>query len=177
MANISPSRGFAPIEKHDARILILGSMPGVASLRATQYYAHPRNLFWRIMSSHVPFDLQATYEQRIEALVDAKIALWDVLQSCTRVGSLDASIDKSSQIPNDFQAFFLHHPHITHVFFNGALAEKSYRQLVLPHLNIHSIKYQRLPSTSPAHAALSFESKLEAWRVISSDSHNLRDSI
>lgn len=157
---------FAPIARSDATGLILGSMPGEASLHAAQYYAHPRNLFWRIMSSLVPFELQMPYEQRIQALVDAKIALWDVLQSCTRTGSLDVSIDKSSRIPNDFQTFFLRHPHITHVYFNGALAEKFYRQLVLPYLSNRSLIYTRLPSTSPAHAALSFEAKLEAWRVI-----------
>lgn len=159
-------QSFAPIETADATILILGSMPGEASLRAGQYYAHPRNLFWRIMGELLDIDPFSPYGQRVQALKAARIALWDVLQSCRRKGSLDSHIDNESLAPNDFAAFFSHHPAITHVFFNGAKAEACYRKHVLPTIGIKSIEYLRLPSTSPANASIRYERKLEAWRVI-----------
>ena len=159
-------QSFAPIETADARILILGSMPGEASLRAGQYYAHPRNLFWRIMGELLGTDPGSPYEQRIQALKSARIALWDVLRSCRRKGSLDSNIDHESLVSNDFAAFFSHHPAITRVFFNGAKAEAYYRKHVLPAIGIESIEYLRMPSTSPANASIPYERKLEAWRVI-----------
>ena len=157
---------FAPIEKADARILILGSMPGEASLRAGQYYAHPRNLFWRIMGELLGTDPGSPYEQRIQALKSARIALWDVLRSCRRKGSLDSDIDGESLVPNDFAAFFRCHPKITHVFFNGTKAEECYRKQVQPISEIGTIEYLRLPSTSPANASISYERKLESWRAV-----------
>jgi len=157
---------FAPIEKADATILILGSMPGEASLRAGQYYAHPRNLFWRIMGELLGTDPALPYDRRVQALKSARIALWDVLQSCRRKGSLDSNIDQESLVPNDFATFFRCHPKITHVFFNGAKAEECYRKHVQPDTRIKTIEYLRLPSTSPANASISYERKLEAWRVV-----------
>lgn len=168
---MSQITSFTPIENSSAKVLILGSMPGIASLHAGQYYAHPRNLFWPIMGRLIQLDPRSAYEHRIEALRLARIALWDVLHSCKREGSLDTSIDKASQIPNDFRAFFLQHTQITHVFFNGAAAEKTYRTLVLPDMEVHHIKYQRLPSTSPANASISLERKLEAWQAICTARH------
>ena len=159
-------QSFAPIEDADAKILILGSMPGEASLRAGQYYAHPRNLFWHIMGELLGTGTVSPYVQRVQALKSARIALWDVLRSCRRKGSLDSSIDNDSLVPNDFAAFFLHHPKITHVFFNGTKAETCYRKQMRPFIDIGHIEYQRLPSTSPANASISSERKLEAWRVI-----------
>ena len=159
-------QSFAPIENTDARILILGSIPGEASLRAGQYYAHPRNLFWRIMGELLDTDPASSYGQRVQALKSARIALWDVLRSCHRKGSLDSNIDDVSLVPNDFAAFFLRHPGITHVFFNGSKAEACYRRHVQPVIRIESLEYLRLPSTSPANASISYERKLEAWRVI-----------
>ena len=159
-------QSFAPIETADARILILGSMPGEASLRAGQYYAHPRNLFWRIMGELLGTDPGSPYEQRIQALKSARIALWDVLYSCRRKGSLDSNIDHESLVPNDFAAFFRCHPKITRVFFNGAKAEECYRKHVRPGTGMETIEYLRLPSTSPANASVSYGRKLEAWRVI-----------
>jgi len=157
---------FAPIEKADARILILGSMPGEASLRAGQYYAHPRNLFWRIMGELLGTDPALPYDLRVQALKSAGIALWDVLHTCRRKGSLDSNIDQESLVPNDFAAFFRCHPKITHVFFNGTQAEECYRKHVQPVTGIKTIEYLRLPSTSPANASISYERKLEAWRVV-----------
>jgi len=159
-------QSFAPIEKADAKILILGSMPGEASLRAGQYYAHPRNLFWHIMGELLDTDPASPYSQRVQALKSARIALWDVLRSCRRKGSLDSSIDNDSLVPNDFAAFFLRHPKITRVFFNGTKAEQCYRKHIHPIIKIESIEYLRLPSTSPANASISYERKLDAWRVI-----------
>lgn len=159
-------QSFAPIEDNHARILILGSMPGEASLRAGQYYALPRNHFWQIMEKLLSLPAKTDYTQRIEALKSGRIALWDVLHSCEREGSLDASIDKATHVPNDFASFFARHADITHVFFNGSKAEQIYLREVLPGLNLHHIEYMRLPSTSPANAAQSFELKLEAWKAI-----------
>lgn len=159
-------QSFAPVANAEATLLILGSMPGEASLRAGQYYAHPRNLFWRIMGELIGANPDVPYAQRIQALESARIALWDVLHSCARKGSLDASIDSGSLIANDFAAFFLHHPQITHVFFNGAKAEECYRKRVLPVIGIDTIEYLRLPSTSPANASIAYQRKLEAWRVV-----------
>jgi len=157
---------FAPIAEAAASVLILGSMPGEASLRAAEYYAHPRNHFWRVMGDLMAFSAESPYAARAQALKAAGIALWDVLHSCEREGSLDASIDKSSQRPNDFRSFFAAHPHITHVYFNGSAAEQIYRRAVLPELKLPHIGYFRLPSTSPANASIPYERKLEAWKAI-----------
>jgi len=157
---------FPPIEDGHARILILGSMPGKESLRANQYYAHPRNAFWPIMGEIAGALPALPYEQRTLKLRAAGIALWDVLASCIRPGSLDSDIDPDSIHPNDFAAFFGAHPHISQVYFNGSMAEQSFRKHVLPHLGYLPLKLQRLPSTSPANASLRFEQKLEAWKII-----------
>jgi len=159
-------QSFPPIEQADARILILGSMPGEASLSAGQYYAHPRNLFWRIMGELLGFDPAAPYSQKAQALKSARIALWDVLRSCRRKGSLDSGIDDESLVPNDFAAFFRQHPRITRVFFNGAKAEACYHKHVCHTIGTEAIECLRLPSTSPANASIPYESKLEAWQEI-----------
>ena len=160
---------FPPISGPDARILILGSMPGKASLLATQYYAHPRNAFWKIVGRIFHIDCSLPYRRRCDALVKNKIALWDVLKACTRSSSLDADIVESSIIPNAFEPFFATHSRIEAVYLNGATAAQAYRKKVLPGLShpAASISAVRLPSTSPAHAAMSFEQKLAAWKVIS----------
>lgn len=116
------------------------------------------------MGELLGFDPDSSYETRLRELKAAHLALWDVLQSCTRVGSLDAKIDANSITVNDFQSFFLTHTNIHTVFFNGAKAESAYRQHVLPTVSTVPINYIRLPSTSPAHASLSYEQKLQAWR-------------
>ncbi|MFA5941978.1 MAG: DNA-deoxyinosine glycosylase [Sinimarinibacterium sp.] len=157
---------FPPIEDERARILILGSMPGRESLRANQYYAHPRNAFWPIMGEISGALPALPYEQRALKLRAAGIALWDVLASCTRPGSLDSDIAPDSIHPNDFAAFFKKHPHISRVYFNGSMAELSFRKHVLPHLGHLALLLERLPSTSPANASLRFEQKLEAWKTI-----------
>ncbi|MES2950356.1 MAG: DNA-deoxyinosine glycosylase [Pseudomonadota bacterium] len=156
---------FKPLSLPCATVLVLGSMPGAASLQAQQYYAHPRNHFWPILARIAGFDVSAPYAQRVDALTRSGIAVWDVLQSCVRPGSLDSSIQAGTRIPNDFAAFFTAHPGIRLVCFNGAEAEKSYLRHVLPGLNASYVRYACLPSTSPAHAALGFEQKLVVWRA------------
>jgi len=159
-------RSFAPIADVSARILILGSMPGIESLRTKQYYAHPRNAFWRIMGELVGASPDMSYAARTRRLKKAGIALWDVLAACARVGSLDAAIDERSIIANDLVSFLAQHPRIRHVFFNGATAERCFRVHVQPGLESGALILTRLPSTSPAHAARSFTDKLLAWRMI-----------
>ena len=163
-----PSRvhSFAPIEDRNARVLVLGSMPGQASLAAGRYYAHPQNVFWRIIAELVRCDPVSSYPAKIAALKSARIALWDVLQSCTRQGSLDAMIERDTQIANDFRTFFRDHGKITHVFFNGAKAEACFKRHVSGEIDTGPIAYERLPSTSPANASMSFARKLRAWRRI-----------
>jgi double-stranded uracil-DNA glycosylase len=159
-------QSFPPIEDSSASVLILGSMPGKESLRAGQYYAHRRNAFWPIMGELIGAAPTLPYETRIQKLKSAGIALWDVLASCRRDGSLDSDIDAASASPNDFASFFLAHPGITQVFFNGAVAEKYFHKFVLHSLEPRSLHYQRLPSTSPANAAMAYDQKLKAWEAI-----------
>lgn len=171
-------RGFPPIAASSAHILILGSMPGAASLAAQRYYAHPRNAFWPIMGELLQFDADEAYATRAAVLKRAGIALWDVLNACVRPGSLDAAIVAGSHEANDFARFFAAHPGITHVFFNGATAEGCFRRLVMPALagasgrakcpagsDEQGYVLRRLPSTSPAHAGQNFARKLAAWRA------------
>ena len=158
---------FPPIIGRQPRILLLGSLPGVASVRAGEYYAHPRNSFWPILTALLDID-DDSYAQRTAQVVRRGIAIWDVLQACYRSGSPDSAIDERSIVANDFPDFFRRHPQIRRVFFNGAKAESVYRRHVLPVLSgsAASLPLQRLPSTSPAHAGMSLERKTAAWRVI-----------
>ena len=159
---------FSPISNQSAQILILGSMPGVLSLKANQYYAHPRNGFWPIMANIYGFKSDIEYEQRTACLIKHQVAVWDVLQCCVRPGSLDSSIVNGSRIANDFKTFFEQHPNIKLIAFNGAEAEKSFRTLVLKNLVLNqassnSMKYVLLPSTSPANTQ-SLQSKTDVWK-------------
>ena len=159
------ARSFPPIAEPDARILILGSMPGQASLAAGQYYAHPRNAFWPIMATLLGFDAALDYRARTRALAAAGIALWDVLHSCRRPGSLDASIEAESLVVNDLAGFLAGQHAIGHIFFNGSAAEKLFRKHLGTDPGVARLHLTRLPSTSPAHAALNFAQKLAAWRA------------
>jgi hypoxanthine-DNA glycosylase len=155
---------FPPVANADATVLILGSMPGKESLKQNQYYAHPQNAFWKIMGELVGAHPHVAYEERLHKLIAANIALWDVLASCERESSLDTHIRKEKA--NDFATFFAQHPHITHVFFNGAKAEQSFNKFVQGKQKLPKLIYQRLPSTSPAHAGMRYAEKLQTWRGV-----------
>lgn len=139
---------------------------------AAQYYAHPRNLFWPILGELVGAHPDLPYWARLEKLKSAGIALWDVLQSCEREGSLDSSITPLSIVPNNFADFFEGHPNIQRIFFNGAMAETAFRRHVLTTLPPMDCSYHRLPSTSPANAAFSSARRLEAWRLVTEVSND-----
>lgn len=155
---------FPPVSGKDARVLILGSMPGRESLRQRQYYAHPANVFWKIMGELAGAHPALPYRKRLDALRRSGIALWDVLASCERPGSLDAHI--RNETANDFATFFAQHPHIRRIYFNGAKAEQSFSRFVLDRQALPVLEYRRLPSTSPAHAGMRYADKLQAWHAI-----------
>jgi TDG/mug DNA glycosylase family protein len=160
-------QSFPPIESRMSRVLILGTMPGRVSLREGQYYAHPQNLFWRIVGAMVGFDPASPYEDRVLCVESAGIAIWDVLKTCTREGSLDSDIVGLSAVPNDIPAFLVAHPRIHRICFNGAKAEALYARHVRPRLRASpAIHYLRLPSTSPANASIPWPAKLQAWQAI-----------
>jgi len=160
------SVGFPPAATRDAKLLILGSLPGQRSLERQQYYAQPRNAFWTLMGSLFGFDAGACYVDRLQSLNARGVALWDVCASAHRPGSLDQRIELSTVRANDFERFFEMHPDITLICFNGATAASLYQRLVLPRLSVRAaaIASRRLPSTSPAHATLTFAQKQEKWR-------------
>ncbi len=155
-----------PVAATDACVLILGSMPGVRSLEAQQYYAQPRNAFWQIMGQRLGAGPEKPYDDRLEILQRNRIALWDVLQSCHRPGSLDSAIRIADAVPNDFAGFLATHIAITHVFFNGVAAAGLFQRLVVARglAPQRPITYATMPSTSPANARMRLEEKIEAWR-------------
>jgi len=161
-------RCFAPIARRDATTLVLGSLPGRKSLEMQQYYAHPQNAFWKLIAAIYGADGSLSYARRVQVLTSNRIALWDVLAAAERPGSLDSSIVHASVLANDFGAFFRAHPRIRRVFFNGRKAEQLYRRFALPEIGsgFAHIRYECLPSTSPAHAGMSFAKKLGSWRRI-----------
>ena len=161
---MSPVQSFPPIVSPQSKLLILGSMPGEASLKAGQYYAHPRNAFWHIMGELFGAGPSLPYQERVAILKSVGVALWDSLQACIRPGSLDASIKE--EVANDFPTLFAKYPNITHVFFNGSKAERSFLRHAKPTLSEDRHVFARLPSTSPAHAAMRLESKVQAWSVV-----------
>ncbi|MEN2776612.1 DNA-deoxyinosine glycosylase [Acetivibrio clariflavus] len=152
---------FEPIVNKNCKILILGTMPGVQSLKRHEYYGNDRNAFWKIIFSLFQQKLSNDYEQKKEFLLKNRIALWDVLKACNREGSLDNDI--KDPIPNNFASFFKQYPNIEAVYFNGEPAEKFYRRLV--GVKNSDIFFHRLPSTSPSNA-VKFEEKLKYWKPI-----------
>ena len=162
------ARGFAPIEPPagQARLLILGSLPGCESLAQQQYYAHPRNAFWPIMQALTGIDAAAPYARRCADLEAVGIALWDVLAAGERPGSLDASIVASSARPNELAALLARQTNIVKIAFNGKAASALFARHVLRSLSTAqaALPQETLPSTSPAHAGISFAAKLEIWR-------------
>ncbi len=167
-AGPAPSIGFPPIARADARLLILGSLPGAVSLARREYYAQPQNSFWPILGSLLGFDHALAYDERTQCLLEHRIALWDVCRSGVRLGSLDSAIRRETILPNDFGSFLPAQSCLCAVAFNGRAAESLYRSLVLPTLptKAAALPLLRLPSTSPAYASLRFAEKLAHWRVV-----------
>lgn len=153
--------GLPPIENPAARALVLGSMPGGASLRRGQYYAHAQNLFWPLMDRFVGASPSLPYERRIAVLRGAGIALWDVIGRCEREGSLDSAI--RGAVANDFAHFFAAHGSLRAVLFNGATAEATFLRQVPATAVPAGVALVRLPSTSPANRSVGFEEKAAAW--------------
>jgi hypoxanthine-DNA glycosylase len=153
--------GLPPIVGRGARVLILGSFPSERSLTAGEYYANRRNQFWPIIASLFDFDADAPYEARIEEVKRHGIALWDVIASCRRAGSMDNKIDRKSLVVNDFKAFFAKHRDIDRVFVNGLTALELFEAHVATTLPV-----VRLPSSSGA-LPMSFADKLSRWGEIS----------
>jgi double-stranded uracil-DNA glycosylase len=160
-------QSFGAIIGEHSRVLILGSMPGVASLAAHEYYAHPQNQFWPIMGQLCGAGRALPYPERLQRLTGAGFALWDVLHSCVRPGSLDASIETASSIANDLPGLLRAHPAITRLCCNGGTAYTMLRRHFGPQLTreFPRLEVLRLPSTSPAAASWSRERKLAAWRA------------
>lgn len=166
--NESRCASFPPVADPDAKVLILGSMPGMESLLQRQYYAHPRNLFWPFMGEFFGAGLDLPYRQRIERLRTRRVALWDVLASCHRPGSLDASIDVESAQPNNIVGLLEDCPGVETIFFNGTVPEKLYLKFVQPAVkaNGFDVRAIRLPSTSPANASVSRRQKRADWQQV-----------
>ena len=153
-------QGLAPVVSHETRLLVLGSFPGVASLRAQQYYGHPRNHFWPVVASILDIDLLAMdYPERLAAVLRRGLGIWDVYVSCEREGSLDQAIRRP--LHNDFQALRRQAPKLRHVAHNGGESARARR-----HLQALGFEVYTLPSTSPANASWSFDRKLAAWRSV-----------
>ena len=170
------AQGFPPVSAADAQVLILGSLPGRRSLECTQYYAQPRNAFWRIMGELVGASPQLEYHERLQNLRNAGIALWDVIASAERPGSLDARIVADSVVVNDFAAFFAAHTSIQTICFNGQTAAKLFsRHVAVRSDGATQQELITLPSTSPANAAVSYAEKLRRWRSAFNQAGCLRE--
>lgn len=160
-------KSFEPIAAADARVLILGSIPSQESLARGQYYAHPQNQFWPIMLALFGAGKALDYPARADMLKRAQVALWDTLQFAERAGSLDSAIVSSSEVPNDIAKFLKSHSQIKTIVFNGTKAEAVFRKHTEKSLPAScGLTYLRLPSTSPANAAIPYPVKLETWRAV-----------
>lgn len=151
--------GLPAVVGANPRVLILGSFPSEKSLDTGEYYANTRNQFWRLLGSLIGFDAELPYPERIDAVTGAGVALWDVVHSCRRVGSLDANIDRKTLVLNDFNAFLAEHPTIERGFVNGLTAYTLFQQADI------ALPAARLPSSSGA-LTMSFADKLAAWQAI-----------
>lgn len=160
---------FSPIVGGQPKILILGSMPSQTSLRESEYYANPQNSFWWIMSNILGFAHDADYCLREQFLIQAGVAVWDVLLDCQRPGSLDSSIVRASESPNDLVSFLQANRSVELIGFNGGAAKTIFMRhcsnvlAVVGCSNNQQLKAIQLPSTSPAYASMKKQDKLEVW--------------
>ena len=152
--------GLPPVIDDGARVLLLGSFPSERSLAAGQYYANRRNQFWALMGTLFDFDADLPYEQRLAAVAGHGVALWDVVHSCRRVGSIDAKIDRKTLVVNDFETLFARYRGIRRVLVNGLTAFELFERHVETDLPA-----ARLPSSSGA-LPMSFADKLARWREV-----------
>lgn len=151
-----------PIVNESSKILILGSIPGKQSLEKQEYYGNSRNAFWKIIFSLYDKEIESEYDKKVEFLKEKHIAIWDVIASCNREGSLDSNI--TNEETNDFESLFKKYPNIKHVFFNGTKAYDVFKKRIGFKL-LENIEFEKLTSTSPANT-ISFEKKLELWNII-----------
>ena len=151
---------FPPIISERSKILILGSVPGVKSLEMQQYYAHPQNQFWKIIFEIFEEDFTADYQKRTEIIRKNNIALWDVIDTCEREGSLDTKIRNEEH--NDILKILREHPNIKAVFCNGQKSFKNLKKILGKEAEIPALV---LPSTSPLHT-IPLEKKLAEWKII-----------
>lgn len=160
-------KGFLPLLTENPQLIILGTMPSVASLKQSFYYAHPRNAFWPIMERHFGISLTSDEEKRL-CLNNNRILLWDVLARCERSGSLDSAI-KSPQA-NDFESLFRSYPDLKRVVFNGQKAFQLFKKQVLNQQKLpQNLQFLVMPSTSPANARLTLEDKWLKWQAVLSE--------
>ena len=156
---------FEPIIGREPRIIILGSMPGVVSLKALQYYANPRNKFWSILAELFGINFEGNYQSRVRQVSRLPLILWDTLKACHRPGSLDSNIQKHAIEANDIGGLVERYTEIRAIAFNGSASEKYFRQLVIGNMPLNrDIELIKMPSTSPANASIKYEQKLVAWR-------------
>lgn len=155
---------FPPLIGSEPSILVLGSMPSRRSLGQQQYYAHPQNSFWWIMSHLCRFDLSLDYSEKVQAVVNNGVAIWDVLRHCEREGSLDASIERESEVSNDFSEFLSRNANINHLIFNGQAAFRIFRRHHPELARSSKLSTIVCPSTSPANAKMKKQEKLALWR-------------
>jgi len=161
-------KSFSPIVGAKPKVLILGSMPSALSLSGQQYYGNPNNAFWWIMSEMLGFSLDLSYKKRTEQLKQSPFAIWDVLESCERQGSLDSSIVRESETPNNILQFLNNYPDVSLLAFNGGAAKKIYQRHCAASINqVYSekndLEFVQLPSTSPAYASMKRDAKLKLW--------------
>jgi hypoxanthine-DNA glycosylase len=156
-------QSFPPIVSPRSKLLILGSMPGEASLKAGQYYAHPRNAFWHIMGELFGAGPSLPYQERVAILQSIGVALWDSLQAC---GPAAWTRRSKKRWPTTFRPSSQSIRTLLMCSFNGSKAERSFLRHAKPALSEDRHVFARLPSTSPAHAAMRLESKVQAWSVV-----------
>lgn len=182
---MSSVHSFPPVCNAKTHTLILGTMPGVASLHAVEYYAHKRNALWPIVLASLlnktpDFDLhqRLSYQEKINTLLEHGLGLWDVLASCERPGSLDSAIVKTTSTPNDFASLFEQLPNLQRIVLNGKTAQGLFfKHIALgkakPNSNVETLELHKrsvsvftLPSTSPAMASLNLKQKYDLWKSV-----------
>jgi TDG/mug DNA glycosylase family protein len=164
---VAKVHSIEPIIGRNPRIIILGSMPGIISINAIQYYANPRNLFWMVLADLFGIDINCSYESKVQQVQQLPIIIWDTLKSCHREGSLDSKILSTDLEANDIGALLKQFPTVQAIAFNGGASAKYFDRLVKPQLSKDlSVELFKMPSTSPANAGMKQQQKLEIWRKL-----------